>query len=204
MTVKDLIYKVLNYRYQWATKELNDSEPARIRMAQIKVLAKAFGLFSDVDVKKFAKNDYVTNDEAIRYIVAAYFLHVQSFEDVHPLLKDKILAFTRQYYPYFHESKPLRLADIRWLFNDLFQYRQKLYEVTYPFGGMLEGFSAGLHYSVSLQSELNAIIEKNISEIDDTLAMVLDPEMRHLDTLPPDYPDADLEEIDQEWFMNNI
>lgn len=204
MTVKGLIYKVLNYRYQWAAKELYDSEPARIRMAQIKVLAKAFGLFNDVDVKKFAKNDYVTNDEVIKHIVVGYFLREQSLEDVHPLVKDKILAFTRQHHLFFHESKPLRFSDIRWLFNDLFHYRQKMYEATYPSGGMLEGFSGGLYYSISLQSELNAIVGKNISEIDDILAMILDPEMRHLSTLPPDYPDADLDAIDHEWLMDNL
>ncbi|MCF6407219.1 hypothetical protein L3C95_30260 [Chitinophaga filiformis] len=204
MTIKDLLYKVLDYRYEWAAKELNNSEPARIRIAQIKALAQAFGLFSNEDAKKFAKDDYVTNAKVIEYIVVGHFLHVQSFEKVHPLVKEKILAFTKQHYPSVHDARPLRFGDIRWLFNDLFIYRQKLYEVTYPFGGMLEGFSAGLYYGRSLQHELNDIIEKNISEIDETLAMILDPEMRQLDALPQGYPDADLDSIDHDWLMENL
>jgi len=178
MTIKDLLYKLLNYRYEWAAKELNDSEPARIRIAQIKLLAQAFGLFSNEEVRKFAKDDYVTNNKAIEYIVLGHFLHLQSFEKVNSSVKDKILAFTKQHYPTIHDIKPLGFSDIRWLFNDLLIYRQKLYEVTYPFGGMLEGFSAGLYYGRSLQNKLNLTIEENISEIDDTLAMILDPEMR--------------------------
>lgn len=120
------------------------------------------------------------------------------------MLKDKISAFTLQHYPYFHDTRPLRLSDIRWLFNDLLNYRQKIYEVTYPFGGMLEGFSAGLHYGKHLQHGLSVIIEKNIADIDGTLALILDPEMRQLNAPPSDYPDVDLDSIDNDWLMENL
>ncbi|MCF6403115.1 hypothetical protein L3C95_09535 [Chitinophaga filiformis] len=69
---------------------------------------------------------------------------------------------------------------------------------------MLEGFSAGLYYGRSLQFKLNCIIEENISEIDETLAMILDPDMRQLDVYPMGYPDVDLDSIDQDWLMENL
>lgn len=80
MTSKDLLYKLLNYRYEWAAKEHNYSQPARIRISQIKILAREFGLFNNEDAKKFVKEDYATNAEVINYIVAGNFLHLQSIE----------------------------------------------------------------------------------------------------------------------------
>lgn len=47
--------------------------------------------------------------------------------------------------------------------------------MTYPNGGMLEGFSAGLQYSFYLQHQLKEIINNNVSEIDETLWLILDP-----------------------------
>ena len=204
MTAKDLLYKLLNYRYEWAAKEHNSSLPAKIRINQIKILAREFGLFNNEDAKKFVKEDYATNAEVIKYIVAGNFLHLQPIEKVNSSLKDKISAFTRQHYPYWYDTRPLRLPDIKWLFNDLLNYRQKIYEVTYPFGGMLEGFSAGLHYGKYLQHGLNVIIEKSIVDIDETLAVILDPEMRQLNELPSDYPDVDLDSIDHDWLVENL
>ena len=101
----------------------------------------------------------------------------------------------------------LRHADIVWLFNNLFIFRQQVYKLTYPNGGMLEGFSTGLHYSKYLQHKLKTIISDNFNEIDETLWLILDPTKRQIEmsTLigKHKYVDHDFNELDLDWRMEN-
>jgi hypothetical protein len=101
---------------------------------------------------------------------------------------------------YYILRKPV---DIGWLFNNLLHFRQDVFKVTYPNKGMDEGYSAGLYYSFYLQGQLKEIIKNNLSEIDETLWLILDPEKRDLGKAEINYPEADLDRIDLEWAMEN-
>ncbi|MDJ1506296.1 hypothetical protein QNI22_36900 [Cytophagaceae bacterium BD1B2-1] len=37
--------------------------------------------------------------------------------------------------------------EVSWLYGKLLSFRMEMYNVTYPWGGMLEGFSVGYWYS---------------------------------------------------------
>ena len=71
---------------------------------------------------------------------------------------------------------------------------------------MLEGFSVGLFYSQELQNQLKELIRANLSDIDDTLWLLLDPARRDvaLPRLVQDYGYADLAAIDLEWRMSDL
>lgn len=97
----------------------------------------------------------------------------------------------------------LKRFDVRWLFQNLFGYRQEIYNATFPVTGMLEGFSVALHYGWFLQHKLNSVIKENITEIDDTLCTILDPENRVFDKELIKYQDVDIDRIDREWEMEN-
>ena len=122
-------------------------------------------------------------------------------------LSQKIIETIISLYPEMTEHINRRPVDIGWLFNNLFIFRQDVYKFTYPNGGMLEGFSAGLHYSFHLQHKIKSLITDNLNEIDETLWLILDPTKRVIEmkTLVSQYKyvDHDFKAVDLDWRMEN-
>ena len=118
-------------------------------------------------------------------------------------LSEKTLSKIKSLYPDLPQHLIEKPVNIKWMFTNLLTFRQEVYNLTYPEGGMLEGFCSGLHYSFYLQSELKKIILDNLSEIDETLWLILDPLKRELSKEEIGFPDADLESIDLHWRMAN-
>lgn len=215
MTAKDLLNKVLDYNYLWSSPDRKNSKPATVRLTQIEVLQEAFGLTKKyvnpfVKIKYSIVGDTQSLDRAkhlnkltnLEYLLRGEFLHDRE-KDANAELSKKIITKTTLLYPDMAEYINQRPVDIGWLFNDLLNFRQDVYKLTYPNGGMLEGFSAGLHYSFYLQGQLKEVVNSNLSDIDETLWLILDPTKRVLNKGEINYPDADLENIDLEWRMAN-
>ena len=68
---------------------------------------------------------------------------------------------------------------------------------------MLEGFSAGLHYSFHLQHKLKAIITNNLNDIDETLWLIMDPTKRDIEMSTYKYVDHDFKALDLAWREEN-
>lgn len=109
----------------------------------------------------------------------------------------------RTIYPDYPDDLFKGQVNIRWLFTDLLNFRQSIYNITYPWGGMLEGFSLGLSYSKYLQYQLKETIKNNTVDIDNTLCLILDPLKRDFDNSSIGYEEIDLAKIDLEWRMEN-
>lgn len=232
MTAKDLLYQILDYECHWSRHDAVQCKPAQIRLARIESLASAFGLTYQEKTgnprqHKFTKSklveglaralgigkqenaerkvrtfDPVTSMQTVGYIVGGIFL--RSPIEVAPSLKEKILEIRNRDVPRM-KDEPFRIADVRWLFNTLWNYRKLTYQLTFPPEGMMEGYSAGLYYGYSLRHELNMVIDNSmaLAHIDDILWTILDPSKRHLDAPPADYPDVNLDNIDHDWLMEN-
>lgn len=219
MTAKDLLNKILDYQYLWTLPQNKNSKPAKLRLEQIEALLDAFGL-----TKKYVnplvqiKYSIVGNKEGLdrarhlnkltnlEYLLHGEFLHDRE-KDANAELSKKIIETTATLYPDMTEHINRRPVDIGWLFNNLLIFRQEVYKLTYPNGGMLEGFSAGLHYSFHLQHKLKAIITDNLNEIDETLWLILDPNKRDIEMSAliskHKYVDHDFNAIDLDWRMEN-
>lgn len=215
MTAKDLLNKVLEYNYLWSSPDRKSSKPATVRLSQIEALQEAFGLTKKyvnpfVQIKYSFAGEKQKLDRAkqlnkltnLEYLLQGEFLFDRE-KEANGELSKKIITTIDALYPDMREYINQRPVDIGWLFNDLLNFRQEIYKVTYPDEGMLEGFSAGLHYSLHLQGKIKEIIKNNLSEIDDTLWLILDPTKRMVNKGEINYPEADLETIDIEWRMAN-
>ncbi|MCH5598659.1 hypothetical protein [Niabella ginsengisoli] len=215
MTAKDLLYKILDYNYLWSSPDRKNSKPAKIRLSQIEILLESFGLTKKhVNPIVQIKYSFTGNNEKLNraqqlnkltnleYVLGGEFLHDRE-KDANKELSDKVLLKISALYPDLVEHINQRPVDIGWLFNNLLNFRQEIYKVTFPNGGMLEGFSSGLHYSFYLQRQLKEIIKANIIEIDETLWQILDPLKRDISKEQIKYIDADLDDIDLEWRMEN-
>ncbi|NII83876.1 MULTISPECIES: hypothetical protein [unclassified Pedobacter] len=215
MTAKDLLNKVLDYNYLWSLPERKNSKPAKIRLSQIEVLQDALGLSKKyvnplVQIKysfagekqKLNRAKQLNKLTNLEYLLQGEFLFDRE-KDENLELQKKIITTITSLYPDMEEYINLRPIDIHWLFKDLINFRQEVYRLTYPNEGMLEGFSAGLHYSFYLKAELKKIIKYNLAEIDETLWQILDPTKKVLNKAEINYPEADLERIDSAWSMEN-
>jgi hypothetical protein len=219
MTAKDLLYKVLDYQYLWILPHNQNSKPAKLRLEQIESLLDAFGLTKKqvnplVQIKYLIGGDkqgmerskYLNQLTNLQYLLHGEFLHDRE-NDANAEISEKIIETITSLYPYMAEEIHGKSLHIGWLFNNLMSFRQEVYKLTYPNGGMDEGFSAGLHYSFYLQSKLKKLISENLHEIDETLWLILDPTRREIemDILVNKYKyiNHDFKAIDLDWRMEN-
>lgn len=214
ITARDLLYKILDYGHVWSAPERSDSKPAQVRISQIEFLAEAFALskksVSPLTMIKrivagkeaeISRLDYLKEYTDYQYLYTGQFIRdkpIALYKELH----DKVLAFTLEHYAGLPE-KYLKRFDLQWMFQHLISFRQDIYNVTYPAAGMLEGFSTALAYGWELQGALKSVIKDNLSEIDDTLWTILDPEKRILDKALINYVEEDLDSIDLDWRMEN-
>ncbi|HLP14536.1 MAG TPA: hypothetical protein VK177_21575 [Flavobacteriales bacterium] len=219
MTAKELVYKILDYQYLWTLPQNKNSKPAKLRLAQIESLLEAFGLTKKyvnplVQIKYFAGGDKQGLDRArqlnkitnLEYLLRGEFLRDRE-KDANAELSIKVNETINSLYPDMTEHINRRPVDIGWLFNNLFNFRQEVYKLTYPDAGMVEGFSAGLHYSFYLKHKLKTLITDNLHEIDETLWLILDPTKRDIEmnTLVSQYKyvDHDFKALDLDWRVGN-
>ena len=215
MTAIDLLYKVLDYYYLWNSAERVDSKPSQSRLLQIEKLLKGFKisksyvnpqikmLYSILGQKKaLSRTEYLNTLTNLNYFSSGEFINDRPRDYYNDILF-KITSTLKLVHPDWINLIDERPVDLKWLFSNLLQFRQEVYKVTYPHGGMLEGFSAGLEFSFYLQKKFNDSITSNLTEIDETLCLLIDPEKKNVTKEEIEYPDIDLETIDLNWRMEN-
>ena len=210
MTAKDLLYKYLDYNYIWSGSGRIKDKPSIIRRQQIEALLSAFGLSKkyikpliQIKYSIFGKKGELNRS---KYLNKLTDLHDRPYEDNQDLA-NKAIDRIKEIYKNIPGGKENEPVDFGWMYNNLLNFRQEIYNVSCPNEGMLEGFSVGLIYSHYLQSELKKIINKNLDEIDDTLWLILDPTKKEIDLeiliSEFNYPDVDLEAVDLDWTIEN-
>ena len=65
MTVRDLLYKILEYNYLWVLPQNINSKPAKVRLSQIEILLDAFGLSKKYVNPLMLHLKYITNKEKL-------------------------------------------------------------------------------------------------------------------------------------------
>lgn len=203
LTVRDLLYKLLEYSFLWNKPERKKEKPAMLRINQIEVLLDEFGLskkyvnplvqikyFIVGDNKKLSRTQFLNQLSNLEYILGGHFLH-----DREAVLNSELSEKVKNVFSDLPESILEKPVDFSWLFSDLMRFRQEIYNITHPDEGMIEGFSLGLNYSRYLKSTIKKTIVENLEEIDNTLCSLLDPYNKTLNKKEINYLDYDLKEI---------
>lgn len=197
LTAHDLLIKLVDYMYLWSSKDRWHSLPSVTRRAQILSIQKALGLTDQTG--GYAQNLSDQTD----YLVRGEFIRKRNAE-ANKEITDRVTTWLNATSPHLMDLiADGRRVDIQWLFNNLLHYRKDIYIITNSTSALDEGFSAGFSYSQYLQYNLNEIIKSNLSHIDETLCLILDPERRSFTKAEINYPDADLDSIDLYWRMEN-
>lgn len=226
LTSKDLLYKALDYDGFWNTsKRMKDSKPSKSRKAQLDKLLKGFGITKknarvqsqvprEVASNLIVQTVYSTSRSPksmsrIEYIKTLtdfqYFTRGEFIADIdrakyqNPI--EQIIATTKAIFPEqskIIDKEPVNLVR---LFSNLYNFRLSVYHMfKYNFSQKTnEKFSIENDYSLYLRKKFMESMADDLSEVDQVLCMLIDPEMRKLKEDETDYPHFDLKAIDEEW-----
>lgn len=186
ITSKDLLAGFLDLRGltsefdNWTDELLSGNPPRLIRLRQLVALFQAFGI--PWGPQSFAEGKFI-QPEHPRYDLLLSKLSTELLgETTRSVLAD------RNRLPKF--------------FATLFDYRMRVDGILLFNSGVLSA-SGLFHLSYCKIGDLNRIIQENIVNIDDTLAMLISPEVAafSVEQLVQDYgyPDVNLFEIDVDW-----
>lgn len=215
MTAKDLLHKYLNYDYLWRVH--TKDEPSKIRLQQLNILLEVFNIskknakpstvryISSDSSKSKTREERIAELTELEYFVRGDFLHDRPY-DTNKEVVSKATSAVGEIEKQSIEGHKNQI-HISWLFSDLLSYRREAYRFAYPPGGMLEGHSVGLYYSFYLQGKLRQTIQSNLEEIDEVLWLLIDPQKRDVPLAELisrfNYPDADLDNLDLDWRIEN-
>lgn len=222
LTARDLLYKALDYDGFWNTsKKMLVSRPAQIRLLQLEWLLAAFGIsklnarvnpgtknghyidevyFSSIRAKRMNRTEYLKSLTTFQYLTTGEFISDAS-EERYRALVGQIVSTSKSIFPEQSENIDKEPIHLVYLFRDLYQFRLHLYHMTkYDFSRKrMKLFSTEDNYALYLRNTFIGSMNASLSEIDEILCTLIDPERKSLKEDEINYPNADLKTIDEEW-----
>ncbi len=226
LTSKDLLYTALDYDGFWNTSEqMMNSKPSQSRKLQLEKLLKAFGI-SKKNVKaesqaphnvskgekvvtvyaisgrpkSMNRIEYIKTLTSFKYFSTGEFIadiESEKYQD----LSGQIISITKAVFPQQSKITDQESVNLVQLFSNLYNFRLSVYHMfQYSFSKkMRDEFSIEDDYSLYLRRKFMDAMNDSLSEIDETLCILVDPEKRKVAEDEIDYPNFDLAAIDKEW-----
>lgn len=172
---------------EWNRAALRDNPPREIRFRQIEALMKAFlpdaGTHS---IQSFLSGDFITARSEADY--------------------EKLWAYMCAYVKEVEtevEERPVSIAQLRFIFPKMLDYKRKLRSVTTFNSGWLEASLLSARFSIYMTDSISKNLEGKTDKLDDVLAWFVDPRERSytMDELVKrfGYPKENLRDIDMEY-----
>ena len=226
ITSKDLLYKALDYDGFWNTsKRMLNSKPSQLRKLQLDKLLKAFGISKKNSKAKGLIPDNINKGQEVVTVYAIsgssklmnrieyiktltdfeYFSTGEFLTDIdrkrYQDLLEKIIFISKIIFP--EQSKVIDKEQINFvhLFSNLYNFRLSVYHMfQYSLSKkMREEFSIEDDYSLHLRQKFIKSMDYNLSEVDETLCLLIDPENRSFKENEIDFPAYDFVTLDKEW-----
>jgi len=221
-TARDLLYKALDYDGFWNTsKKMKTSKPSRLRQLQLEKLLMGFGIsktnaksqpekkdnfviegiyFISGKSKSMNRDEYLKTLSNFQYFTRGEFISDKP-QEMYRELTDRIISTSKSSFPEQSEiidKDPISLVQ---LFRDLYGFRLSVYHMfTYDYNKKrIKLFSTVDDYALYLRKKFTDSMDLNLSEIDEILCTLIDPENKIINEVEIDYPVDDLKAIDEEW-----
>ena len=113
----------------------------------------------------------------------------------------QIISAAKTIFPEHAESIGKRPVNLVHLFSNLYNFRLNVYHMfKYDFSmKRIEDFSIEDDYGLHLRKKVMEAMNSHLSEVDEQLCLLIDPEKTALQEDEIGYPDFDLAAIDKEW-----
>lgn len=227
LTANNLLYNALDYDGYWnSSKRMRDSEPSKARKQQLDSLLHAFQILkknakstSQVPSRSSNKNvitktlystsknpnslerlDYIKTLSNFQYLTSGEFIADIDRAKYQDTLTN-IVSVTKNIFP--HNTKSIEQDSINLvrLFRNLYSFRHIVYN-TFESGFLKQSridFLVEEEYSQYLKQDFIRTIPGNLTEIDEILCTLIDPEKKSFTEAELKYPEFDLEAIDLNW-----
>ena len=215
LTAKDLLYKSLDYDGFWnSSKKMLQSQPSLCRKAQLDILLKAFGIqkknakalsqlpYSAAEGKEvfsvyagsgrykaMKRMQYIKTLTDFKYFSTGEFL-ADLDEKVYLDLQGEIAAAAKAIFPAQAATIAGQPVNLTHLFSILYNFRLSVHLMfMHSFGRKMHGqFSLEEDYGLHLRTKFVQSMNGNLSEIDETLCILIDQEQKSFTELELDFP----------------
>ncbi|WP_181304832.1 hypothetical protein [Rufibacter sp. XAAS-G3-1] len=224
ITARDLLYQALDYDGFWNTsKSRIASRPSQLRKLQLEKLLVGFGIskvnakshhaqvnnehtIQMVDVvsghhsKSMNRTEYIKTLNNFKYFSTGEFIADASKEKYQGVI-DGIISTAKSIFPEQLEKINEQPVNLTALFRDLYHFRLSIYHMAkYDFSKKrMKLFSIEDDYALYLRTRFIESMDANLSEVDEIVCLLIDPEKRSLEENEIDYPNHNFEIIDKEW-----
>ena len=173
MKATDLLQKYFEYQCYWEPSYGSENQPAQIRKQQLLALMQAFSLNNHTK-----NNDF---EAVINHFKSASFINEVKHEIL--LKSESLIKEVNTFIAESPHSKRLQLLreDLNYksIFRSLLAFRMKLEPLYIADGVQLEGFgSFNRHFYNYRKGRLLNILRKSTQEIDELLALIIDPKQQ--------------------------
>ncbi len=226
LTSKDLLYKALDYDGFWnGSKKMRDSIPSECRKLQLDKLLEAFGITKknakaatqaphnlpeghtaemiyavSGSSKSMNRLEYIKTLADFKYFSSGEFLADADRAKYQPLIA-QIIATATTIFPAqstLIDKEPVNLVQLFW---NVYNFRLSVYHMFhYSFSKKASAeFSLEDDYSLHLRKDFIKAMNNNLSEADELLCMLIDPEKRSFKEDEIAFPVYDFTAIDAAW-----
>ena len=146
------------------------------------------------------REEYLKTLSNFQYFTRGEFIDDKPGE-MYQELTNRIISTSKSIFPEQSGVIDNSSVSLVHLFSDLYSFRHSVYLMfTYNYSKKrIKLFSTVDDYSLHLQRKFVESMNNNLSEIDEILCTLIDPENKIIKEAEIDYPDDDLEAIDEEW-----
>ena len=219
MTVKDLLYKYLDYRSRWTVEHMAKSKPGMVRLKQINALLDAFGLskkyanpevetyYSSQEYGRLNRQDYLKRLTDMEYMAQGEFLRDNPIPSDGPLV-ERLLEELRKGGGYVPGKLNKHFPALNILWGEMLRLRYGIFDLTQHHVTIYEGYIIGLHYSGAMKRMISEKLEEPIARMDSVLCEIMDPKGRTFSEadLIADYgfpSEEELREAEVEWSQDD-
>jgi hypothetical protein len=201
------------------------SKPSQLRKSQLDKLLKAFGISKKNSkaetqaphnlskgqkvvtvyaisgrLKSMNRIEYVKSLTDFKYFSTGEFLADIDRKRYQDLL-EKISSVSKTIFPDQSKVIDKRQVNLVHLFSNLYNFRLSVYHMfQYSYSRkMQEEFSIEDDYSLHLRQKFMETMNANLSEVDKTLCLLIDPEKRKFKEDEIDFSTYDFVALDKEW-----
>ena len=212
MTIaKKLLDRYIDYRYNWDTDYRRESEPAQVRIAQMKAMLHAVGIQKgSIEPKWSAGRDFEWGNEEfsteLDFFRSGRFVYCRDKADYAPLIADIFASYKDSDEAFYAEFKEkIRLDD---LFRKLLEKRLEMEKVLGNGFVVMEGFDFCMHYYFTVMQDFRASVRAHFPILEKVLCEIIDPQHRafNQEQLVNEFgfPKEDLRAVDYEWEDMNL
>lgn len=231
LTAKDLLYKGLDYGGFWDTsKKMRDSPPSIARRAQLDALLMAFGIdkknasaatqvpvetaenetvimvySTSTNPKSMNRLEYIKSLKNFEYFSSGEFLADRDRTKYEGLIS-QIISTIKNSFPEQSnviDQQPLNLVQ---LFRELYNCRLHFTHMV----NFIDRFQINDRFSI--ETAFTAQVRKRsidamsqyLTELDDLLCLLIDPDQRSFNEAEINYPSYDLAALDAAWYQERF